>query len=760
MKLRITLKDGLLSAALSVAFVGPVWADAAESKGGSASAEAEGGLQEIVVTAQRREQNLQDVGVSVTAVASEALRTLNVTNSRDLVKAVPGLLMESTGGGGVNANLTVRGVSQGDYSSNQESPNSIYVDEVYISSPNEAAFMLYDLNRVEVLRGPQGTLFGRASSGGLASFISNKPSRDWEGYAEAGYAKFNDVHFEGAVGGPVSDNVRFRVSGRVEKSDGWFLNGLAGGSDAFEKKFYGVRAQLEADVTERLTARFSVSYDVNPKHYEGAYRMVPTALAPDANGVPVPIFLPPDTPNSFTGYVNPYKQFNKADFNNVGFLKNDRFAPTLYLSYDLGGAKLTSITNFTRFNFDYLEDCDGSPVDACQFGYRQNLNQYSQEFRINGEKDSLTYTAGAIYMRVKQTDPQNFGYPFLSGTEFGFADINNAVQTMKSWGVFGQLEYAITPKWRGIVGVRYTHEVKDFSSQTYFTELGTAYGGPGIIDPPLLAYDFSSATEGSRARQSEGLWSGKVELDFKPVESAMLYASVSRGVKAGGFNTNLTGALNAEQTPYRSEYVNAYEVGSKLEMLHRKLRVNASAFYYDYHRFQGFAFLGLQSVVGNYDGHFAGGEVEVVAAPRADVDLSLSASHVNSKIYNVISAYYGPNQNVRAMMSPEWTFYGSATKRFELPFGTLALNWNGNFIGSRYASLDNNPGTYMPGSFVHNARLTLGLKPQGLEFAVFVDNISNKARLSFEQDATGASGWVLRSYDRPRIYGLSVRKSF
>ena len=249
-----------------------------------------GGLQEIVVTAQRRVQNLQDVGVAVTAINDDMLRSMNVTNSRDLIKAVPGLLMESTGGGGVNANLTVRGVSQGDYSANQESPNSIYLDEVYISSPSEAAFTLYDLSRVEVLRGPQGTLFGRASSGGLVSFITASPTRTWDGYVDAGYSSFNDAYLEAAGGGPLSDSVRFRISGRYERADGWFLNGEPGGSASFEKKFGGIRAQVEADLTERLTARLSLTYDDNPKHYEGAYRMFPTTLAPDGNGVKVPTY--------------------------------------------------------------------------------------------------------------------------------------------------------------------------------------------------------------------------------------------------------------------------------------------------------------------------------------------------------------------------------------------------------------------------------------------------------------------------------------
>jgi len=245
-----------------------------------------GELQEIVVTAQRREQSLQDVGVSISAVSSEELRDLGITDSRDISKAVPGVLLTGFGSGDVDANLTLRGISQGDVSSFQESPNSLYIDDVYLSSANAAAFQLYDLERVEVLRGPQGTLFGRASSGGLADFITARPTRNWEGYAETGYSSFNDAYGEAAIGGPISDSVRFWVSTRYERADGWFENGLPGNDATFAKRFFGIRVQLEADVTDKLNARFSVSYDDNPRHDEGAYRNVPWYYV---NGQPAPL---------------------------------------------------------------------------------------------------------------------------------------------------------------------------------------------------------------------------------------------------------------------------------------------------------------------------------------------------------------------------------------------------------------------------------------------------------------------------------------
>jgi iron complex outermembrane receptor protein len=740
-KSAIRFGAGIGAIAMGLAAITPALAQ--EAAGETAAPTA--GVQDIVVTAQRRDQRLQDVGVSVTALSNDTLRALGVVDSRDLVKAAPGVQLESTAGGGVNAFLTIRGISQSDYSANQESPNSIYLDEVYLSSPNAAAFTMYDLQRVEILRGPQGTLFGRASSGGLANFITARPGKTWSGYAEMGYSSFNNVWAEAAVGGPLSDRVRFRVAGRVENADGWFENGLPGAKASYEKKFAGIRGQFEADLTDRLTARLSVSYDRNPEHREGAYRRV--AYAYDANGQP---YFTPDKPVASTGYVNTYTKFNKSDFTDVGRLSNERFSPTLYLTYDLGGATLSSISNYTKFKFQYQEDCDGAPINFCFFGYGQNLDQYSQELRVNGKTGGLTYTAGAYYLKIDQVMPQFFKYPVYSGTPYGFSDTNIVKQNQDSWALFGQLEYKLTDKLGVTGGLRYTHETKDFDSKAYLQEYGVIY------DPEILYSDFSKATVGALAHKSEGLWTGKVQLDYKPSDHTLIYAGVSRGAKPGGFNTNLSLAIPDKLVPFKSEHLWAYEGGLKTQMLDNHLRVNASGFYYDYTNFQGFTFITPQSFVGNYSGYFYGGELEVTAVPVTNLDLSLAASYLKTKLRNVGTQDNGI-QDQESIMAPRWTVYGQVTKSFDLSFGKLALNWNGNYLASRYASIDNSPMNRLPAVFMHSARATLSLDSQKLEFSVFINNISNKAKIGWVQ--RGSDG-VIYAYDKPRWIGGSIRKKF
>lgn len=717
---------------------------------------------DIVVTAQKRTQNLQDVGVAVSALSGADLQKLGISDSKDIAKAMPGISLDATASGGVNAQLTVRGISQSDYSSVQESPNSIYIDDVYLSSSNEAAFPLYDLERVELLRGPQGTLFGRSSSGGLANFITARPSKSWEGYAELGYGSYYNAYAEAAISGPLSDRIRFRVSGRAETGNGWWRN--SGGKDTFQKDFWGLRGQLEADLTDSLTARVVVSYDKTPKHLEGTYRAVPYYFV---NGQPTP--LPADVDaygtgpgNDFAGYRNTNSTPQSGNFNNIGYLKNRRFSSTLNLNWDIGGATVTSITNYTNFSYRYNEDCDAGPVDLCQFPLGQDLKQESEELRINGTANRLTYTAGLYYLHITQDAPISFVFPSLAGSDYAFDDVNLIHQNLNSYAAFGQLEYALTDTLSVSVGGRYTHDRKTVDSKVYFNELGNGYsGGTGsvVFSPPLLVYDFSKATVGDLAIRKDNMWSGKAQLDYKPNRDMLFYASISRGTKGGGFNTNVSGNLTLEGTPFRDEHLYAYELGAKLQLFDRRVRLNLSAFDYDYHNFQGFAFNGLQGVVGNHDAYFRGGEVQLSANPMQGLNLSVGAAYLRSKLYDVPTAYSGVRDQ-QGVNAPRWSVNGLVSKDFEIGSNTLTVQWTGNYIGNRYASIDNNASTYVKGSFIHNARVTYHVDVAGVDISAFVNNISDVARQTYAFDLITSVGSKLISYDRPRWFGGSIRKTF
>lgn len=723
------------------------------------------GLEEVVITAQRRSQSLQDVGVAVTAVSGDEARNLGIFNAKDLSKVAPGVLLDSVAGGAVSVNLTIRGISQSDYSASQESPNSIYIDEVYIASSSAAAMPLYDLDRVEVLRGPQGTLFGRASSGGLVQFIPNKPTDEFEAYVDAGYGDLNSMYLEGAIGGSLSDGVRGRLSVRGSRADGWYENKLPGGDDTFEDEFIGVRAQLEMDITDQLTTRLSVGYDKSPKHKAGTY--TPVSAYVDGNGQPA--VLPKDVDaygtgpgNDFTGYRSPYGKDQKGQFNNVGFFKNERTTPTLYLTWDSGEFTVHSITNYTHFEFDYNEDCDGGPLDFCNFPSNQDLDQWSQELRISGVADDLTWTTGLYYLNVDQDVEVAFSFPALSGSDFAFSDVNEVKQELESYAGFGQLEYALTDTLSGTLGLRYTKDEKKISSKVFFFELGNGYfGGTGseVFDPPLLAYDFSKQTVGGLAEASDGMWSGKVQLDYRPGDDSLFYAGISRGTKGPGFNTNVSGNLTNEETPFDSEDVIAYEIGSKLELLDNTLRLNTSAFYYDYSDFQGFAFNGLQGVVGNYDGNFKGAELEATYVPTDHWQLGFAAAYIDSELEDIPTAYNGIRDQ-EGVLAPEWSGNAHIRRAFSVENGEITLQISGDYVDDRYASVDNNRATLVKGSFMYGARATYYYDPQDMEVAVFVENLGDVNRQNFVFDLITTNGNMIQSYAKPRWWGVSVLKRF
>ncbi|MEA3180934.1 MAG: iron complex outerrane recepter protein [Gammaproteobacteria bacterium] len=732
-----------------------------------AAAEETSTIGEIIVTAQRRQQSIQDVGVSITAVSSEQIRQFGITSSKDIAQIAPGVVFEAgEGGGGIENGLTIRGISQSDFSPIQESPNSIYLDDVYISSPNAAGFMTYDLDRIEVLRGPQGTLFGRASSGGLVNYISKQPTDAFDAYAQIGYGSYADRWFEGAVGGPLADGIRGRLSYRWEEANGYMENRMPGGQDTFATHAGSVRGQLAFDVTSTLTGRISASYDWQPRHSDGMYRSTPAHVGPNGQ----PALLPADVDvygtgagNDATGYRDPYPSAWQAAFNSVGYSLSDKYSSTVYFDWKLAAATISSVTNFTKFRSSYNEDTDGGPVDFAQFPIDQNLTQWSQEIRANGSARGVQWTSGVFYLDTNQHVEEEFTFPALSGSSFAYDAFNPVHQTLKSIGVFGQTEYKFSDKWRGTVGARYTHDDKVMNEQNYFYELGNGYsGGSGstVYSPPLETFNFSEATVGSLAHESEGMWSGKLQLDYLPTDHSLYYASISRGVKGPGFNMNLGGSLSDAQTPFKSEHMYAYETGMKLDLLDRRVRLNGSVYYYDYYNFQGFGFNGLVGQVGNYRGSFDGGELELIVSPERTMTVQLGVAYLESLLRDVPTAYSGIHDE-HSVEAPRWTLNGAARKAFQFSSGNeLSLQWSFNYLSSRYSSVDNNFATFVPGSFIHNARVAYKLEASGIEIAAFINNISNVARMEYSYDLISSTGSLLRTYDKPRWLGFSVRKSF
>jgi len=617
------------------------------------------------------------------------------------------------------------------------------------------------------LRGPQGTLFGRNSTGGLAHFITAKPTDTLEGYAEAGVGDYSQWFLEGAVSGPISDRVRGRLAGRAEEADGWWKNRAPGGEDTFAKKFGGVRGHLEVDLSDNLLGLFSLGYDRNRPAAYGTYKAQNFYVDENGRAAALPADLDAfgtGPGNNVVGYRDPYGSGPESAFDDLGSTSKERLSPTVQLDWNVGDLTVTSLTNYTDFKMDYSEEDDGSPIEYIVVPKStQDLKQWSQELRLTGNAAGVDWTTGLYYLDIDQNIFQRISFPVLAGEDFAYDSQNEIVQETKTIAAFGQLEWMLTDVVRMTFGARYTRDEKTFDSQAFFNELGNGYeGGVGstVFSPPLNVYDFSESTVGSLAKIDEDLWSGKLQFDYLPSDRALFYASVSRGVKGGGFNTNLGAGLSIDETRFDSESVISYEIGSKLDFLDNRLRINSSIYYYDYSDFQGYAITTLTSTVSNYDGEIYGAELEVNAVLPGDIRLDVAVAYVETELRQVPTAYAGI-LNQESVLAPNWTANGALNKEFRVGAdSSLEVQWSFDYLDERYTSVDNNAATLLKSSFIHNARVSYLLEDMGLEFAASVNNIGDEHREVFSYDNTTSSGYRLVSLGLPRWWGISVRKSF
>lgn len=702
---------------------------------------------DIVVTAQRREQSIQNVGISITALSGETLANLGATSAQSIAAHVPGLLFDSGSGGGVNAFVSIRGVSQVDPAEHQEAPNAVYLDEVYVPTPSMVGFPLYDIARAEALRGPQGTLFGRNSTGGLLQFVTTDPSDTFKGFVDASYANYDTFRVEGAVGGPIAEGLSFRLAGFVHKGDGIFKNHLPGGEDSFETNVFGIRGKLKAELGE-WTAQVTGSLNKSPRHHEGVYKPTPAFI--DANGVPQ--YLPANVDfygtgpgNDMFGYRDPFKSVWDGNFSNVGSLRKEFNYATLKVSGPVAGATLTSITNYSYGRLDYFEDSDGTPNGINEFGNGGTTKQISEELRLNGDAGPLNWTVGAYFLDLKGDYYIDLAFPFLD-----FRNRSAIHQRTRSYALFGQLEYEFSDQLKLTAGGRYTYDRKTFDSKVY-----------DVLQPgnPLI-YDFSKNNPlvGDLARMTHGDWTGKIQLDYKPSPDVLLYVGVSRGFRGGGFNASPDAALPYARVPFSHETLVNYEGGVKLKLFDNRAQVRASAFYYDYSDYQAFNFIGTAGAVSNNPAYNYGGEIEFTAKPLEGLDISLGAAFLGAKVKDYRTAI-GTVIDTEPVKAPHFTFNGIISKAFDIGDFELTLQYDFDYQSKSSANLSPSPITDLPSSWMHNARVSLAHDDSGWQLYGFVRNIANTARKTFAYDLSFASV-AIASYAPPRTYGIGLRKTF
>jgi len=717
-------------------------------------------MDEVVVVAQKREQNLQNVGVSVAAFNTEQMSALGWSSSEDLAVQIPGLTTSKTAGAAVSQ-FTVRGVGQADFADHHEPPNAIYTDETYVASPGAAGFPMFDLERVEVLRGPQGTLFGRNATGGLVHFLSNKPSDEFEAYVNLTLAEYSTVRVEGAIGGKITDGVMGRLSLFSTKANGYVKNDNPVGPNLRSEDTQAARAQLLFDVSDTSTLLLNVRYmDVDED--AGIYQHRSSFV--DTDGVSK--FLPADVDAFGTGPGNDMFGFRDTDGDDLranpdvtGHIRKEVWGATAKYVHETDAVTLTSITDYLDTKTSYLEDTDSSPLNSFMYDSNQDVSQFSQELRVGGETDNMTWVAGGYYLYINGDYFSSFEVPVATADQNNVWDLKT-----KSWSLFGQVEYDISDQFKVIGGFRWTDDKKEFN----YTPECITVGCPGVFvfsqaDLGLGGSPEELVTSNLPAGQipialdrHDNDWSGKLEIDWQANDDTLVYASVSRGIKGGGFTAPLDGLLTVGQLAYDPEVLVSYEVGLKMTFLDGMARLNTSAFYYDYNDFQAFEFRGITSVVFNRDASVKGGEVELTMSPAEGLDIMLGAAYLDA-MANDIDTPLGV-QDQRLINAPEFSANWLIRKSWDVTDAhQLSIQYDGNYTGERYFNAVNNPVVRAASYSLHNARLSYGDNGGKWDISVYVKNIFDKRYTSHIFDISGAGGFTILKVAPPRWAGINVK---
>ncbi len=702
---------------------------------------------DIVVTAQRREQSLLDVPLAVTALGGDTLAERGITNSAQLGDAVPNLQINSPYGN-TQPNFSLRGIGvANEYNSNQASPVGVYLDDVYLAPRTSHGMGLFDLDRIEVLRGPQGTLFGRNTTGGAINFITKKPSLSGtDGYVQVGYANFDTFTAQGAAEATLAEDVAgLRVAVNYAKGDGQIKNVFAGGRDAASVDTLQGRASLRVKPTDGL--------DIMLRAYAGRDRGTQAAvhgLEPFRTGL----------------------GFFETNENRIGDNKTDAWGFSANIALELSDTlSLTSITSYDGGKQDLQQAADGSPIDLLDINWRSNYRQFSQELRANYDGDGVTFVGGLFYGWDRNITNNTFNLPLPPAGGF----FQHYRQVRKSYAIFGQADVDLADRLVLTVGARYTKDKSRYDDAFAYLFVG------GVDDPqtPIATTVPCPGVAGTcpydpNARfglaDTNNALTGRVALSYTFDQGPLVYASYNRGYRAGAVNGG--GYTSSAGIGYiEPERVNAYEVGIKGRAGRRLLTYAASAFYYDYsnQQLQDTRAGPVSFLVNAPSSEVYGFEIETTLRPTTGfrVDASLGWLHSKYKELTLQGADLSGNElpfapKLTAQLGFEWDM-------IELGGGALTFAPNVAYTSRQYYSPFNEinaPGTPQVNSELQqgaNAKVNASLSwsNDALTVRAFANNLFDRKTYGYGLDLRGAGfpyNFLVPS--APRTYGVSLRYSF
>lgn len=728
----------------------------------TAAGDNEQGIQDIIVTAQKRGQSGQDVGITLSVVTGDALAQRGATSVTEITTMVPNV-QANYGAGQVAFN--VRGIGTNEFSANLDSPVALNLDEIYLSKTFMSGLLLFDIDRVEALKGPQGTLFGRNATGGAINFFTRKPTETLSVGATASYDNYETIRTEAYVSGPLTDTISARVSGMwVDQGKGWYRNTTLGRRETFEKK-WALRGQLQwkGDATTALLTISTGRQTGELIPYEGVGVFTPASLAAGT-----PVFCPEylagqatgatancvrGTDGGYPGDNDPYTSTN----NRPHTVRNKSFGTTLRIEHDLGSSTLTSVTAYQTFTRDQHEDSDGTPIDVLDVDYYNRIRQFNQELRLSSNGGGRwNYVAGLYF---ENDNYRNGDYLVIAGGAAAglwspFTQKSNAI------AAFFHNNVELNDRLSLTAGVRYSWERIKFN--------GGTYAGTGVVGKPEVPATIVAPLATANTKRTDSDANFKLGLEWRPdiqsglVDKLMIYGNVSTGFRSGSYNAEFVGSPSA-LTSLSPEKITAYELGFKSTLANRSMQLNGSLFHYDFRD----GFINVDSptspvpvTINAANINTWGAELDWIWQPHKDINLGISGGWLSSTIKgNITSAGQNLDGN-RPVQSPRWTLTSQFSWTPELTSSLkLILSGDASWRSSQYFESNNSPSSLEPGYWLVNGRLGLGSIDDKWTITAFAKNLTKTKYRTYVNDLP-SFGWLLNIYGAPRTYGVSASVKF
>jgi len=739
-------------------------------------------LVEIVVTAQRRSENLQSVPLSAQVIGNAQLIEQNYNDLQDLSQVTPSLHVSA---GGATSDIYIRGIGSGNSQSFDQSVGT-FIDDVYFGRARSSTDTFFDVNRIEVLKGPQSTFFGNNAIAGALNIVTNKPSDTFDASARALYGMFGQYAVEAAVGLPINNVFSLRVAGIIDGQDGWITNINTGLHEPEEYNTAG-RIQLAFKPNEDFDALVKVDASRDRQRGDLYLQWVNCPpSAPFTTGAFCASALASHVPTYIVGNLGD----EEADAAGGGtFLSNDGTALTL--NYRQFGQTFTSVSSYYHYNYTQSLDLSSQPSGAATTAAPEQYYQVSQEFRVASPANQIVEYLAGVYFQTDHLDYQQYtNYPFFNGPIEGappfaplipYLPISQAFifsQPEHIYSVFGSVSWNINDSWKATVGLRGTSDEKTYDRSVAYGTGTQAFGGFVPLPPSvetLPAHILGTLPGSQSGSRTDHAWMPSANLQYQLDPKAMLYASYTRGFKAGGFNGSDTTGVPSN-IPFAPEYVNAYELGLKSQWLDDHLLFNLDVFRSNYSDLQVVVEEGYNTgngvaVVRNaaqsrsqgveYEGQWVASEHFRLLADVTYLD-SYYVSYANAAPSALELAQGLSAQNLSGApteYAPKWS--GSVTGRFSAPLPReyrLTADLTPYFTSAYFLLASEDVPQGRQTAYVRlDARLTLETPDRHWAFDLIGKNLNNREILNFSTIAPTSTGSYFVAKDAGANVAAQVR---